>query len=158
MKRFITLVGFAIALVTGADAAQACRVRMPQPPVISFPYQALAIGSAIRVDQASNSVEIRIDGVIDGRLRARRLRLPVEPDLVISCITAYQLHAGDRLFLVIRQAEVHPTSVPPWLPLEVAREREPLIADYLAAGSRSERRRVVARWREQHRAELAPHQ
>ena len=151
MKRTLLSLLLPLSLFAGTGAAQACRIRVPPPPVVSFPYQALAIGTATRIVEP-RIAEVRVDRIIDGHSRTRRLRL--DASFVNSCAPFYGLNAGDRLFLVLQEGPIGPAIVS-WVPLDVARQREPWIADYLAARSLRERLHVVARWREQHAAELA---
>ena len=148
MQRFLASALVILASAAAADPAQACRIWRPPPPVIAFPYQALVIGTATRL-VAPRIAEVRIDRIIDGRSRRRRLRL--DASLVNSCVPFYGLNAGDRLFLVLGEGPDGPV-VASWLPLEVARQREPLVADYLETRGR-ERRRLVTLWRARRRAE-----
>jgi hypothetical protein len=151
MKPLLVIAAFVLPLTP----AQACRFTRPPPPVIPASYDpdadAILLATALRVRGMSVGADVRIDEIVDGRTPIRRLHIDTFAAL-IPCTSVYGLRRGERLLVVLGPGP-RGTSVVNWVPLDVARQREPFIAAYLAAGRRAARRRVVEHWRAQHSPE-----
>jgi hypothetical protein len=168
MKRFLSLAAFALALTAGANAAQACRVRLP-PPANSPRAElyreldtALVIATVVNGGMTLDA-RLRVDETVYGRVEASPLMLgwPDDPQfsytyesswtqddgsVVVGSCGRYAPHLpvverGQRVLARLGVTQTGAQVVVRWQALDEAR-RDPRISAFLAARAPAERRRL----------------